>query len=338
MTRVETSRYFYDLPRELVAKYPQPRGTDRLLVVSRADSSISHRRFSDLPGFLRPTDVLVLNDTRVIPARLEGRKATGGAVEVLLLKELEPCRWLSLVRASKPIKPKTMVFFDGGHWVRVEEGSGGKYVVTLSRPSLVQDVGKVPLPPYMEREPEDIDREAYQTVYASKDGSVAAPTAGLHFTRDMLEEIAVLGVETAYVTLHVGVGTFAPIRTARVEDHVMHEEEYDVSADSAATIARALEEGGRIVAVGTTVTRVLEHLMLEHGRITAASGTTSLFITEGFPFRATSALLTNFHLPCSTLLVLVCAFGGYELVMRAYREAVERRYRFFSYGDAMLIV
>jgi S-adenosylmethionine:tRNA ribosyltransferase-isomerase len=335
---VETSRYLYHLPKDLIAQHPVPRGTERLLVVDRARSSLQHLMFGDLPGLLRPSDVLALNDTKVIPARLVGRKDTGGEVEVFLLRESAPSRWRCLMRTSKRVSPGMEIRFGQGLSVRVEERLGAEYVVSLSDPDMARRIGKVPLPPYIDREPEEADRQSYQTVYARHEGSVAAPTAGMHFTPELLGEIQALGVKTAFVTLHVGLGTFAPIRTAHVEDHDMHGEDFEVLPEDAAVIDRALEDGRRVVAVGSTVTRVLEHLMAAFGHIEACRGSTDLFIREGFRFRATGALLTNFHLPCSTLLVLVCAFAGHDLAMRAYGEAVERRYRFFSYGDAMLII
>lgn len=335
---MEASRYAYELPAELIAKYPLRRGTERLLVADRSGGTIAHRRFADIVDFLRHGDVLVVNDTRVIRARLVGHRQTGGSVEVLLLQEIAPLRWRCIVKPSRRVRPGMDIAFDYGYHARVEERRPDGFIVTLSAHGMIDAVGKVPLPPYIDREPEDLDLEAYQTVYARHAGSVAAPTAGLHFTPDILEKIAAGGVEIVPVTLHVGLGTFTPLRTRDVDDHVMHAEEYTVTDAAASALNRALEAGRRVVAVGTTSARVLEHLMLHQGRITPGRGTTDLFIREGFRFRAVGALLTNFHLPCSTLLVLVCAFAGYGLAMESYRQAIENRYRFFSYGDAMLIV
>jgi len=335
---VETARFSYRLPRDLIAKYPLPRGTSRLLVVDRRSGDLDHRRFSDIITYLNPGDVLVLNDTRVIRARLYGKKETGGAAEVFLLRELGPARWSCLIRTSKRMRTGMRVVFDGNLSACVEECAGNGYVVSLSDPVRILEQGKMPLPPYLERDAEESDVQTYQTVYARHDGSVAAPTAGLHFTMEMLAGISSRGVSVVPVTLQVGTGTFLPVRAERVEDHVMHAEDYAVEKDAARIIEEARRERRRIVAVGTTVTRVLEHLMRVYGRIEPGKGSTDIFIHDGFPFQAVGAMLTNFHLPCSTLLMLACAFGGHELTMKAYEEAIRKRYRFFSYGDAMLII
>ncbi|HPI91795.1 MAG TPA: tRNA preQ1(34) S-adenosylmethionine ribosyltransferase-isomerase QueA [Deltaproteobacteria bacterium] len=335
---VETSRFAYHLPRELIARYPVPRGTARLLIVDRSSGKLLHKKFGDVLTFLHPGDVLVLNDTRVIPARFLGRKESGGSVEVFLLRRLEADRWVCLVKASKKLKPGMRVHFGQDLTACIGERVGDGCIVIFSDPDRVPGLGKMPLPPYLEREAEDSDNEDYQTVYARHDGSVAAPTAGLHFTRGMLGEIVSMGVQVVPLTLHVGQGTFTPVRAEQVEDHLMHSEEYTVSEEAAGAIHNAMEQGRRIVAVGTTSARVLEHVIREAGRIVAGSGSTDIFIYDGFPFRAVNALLTNFHLPCSTLLMLVSAFTGHELIMKAYEEAIRNRYRFFSYGDAMLIV
>lgn len=335
---METSRYAYELRRELIARYPAPRGSERLLVIHRAAGALEHRMFSDICDYLGQGDVLVINDTRVIRSRLRGRRETGGATEIFLLREAAPLVWRCLVRPSRRVRPGARILFEDGSWARVEDRDKDGFLVRLSDAAVIDRVGSVPLPPYIDREPEEADAEAYQTVYARYPGSVAAPTAGLHFSAEMLERIGSLGVEIVPVTLHVGIGTFRPMGTKRVEDHRMHEEDFVVSEESARALNAALEQGRRVVAVGTTTVRVLEHLMHTCGMIVPGPGTTDLFITEGFRFRIVGGLLTNFHLPCSTLLVLVCAFAGYEITMEAYRQAMEKRYRFFSYGDAMLIV
>lgn len=335
---MDTERFSYHLPRHLIARYPLPRGTERLLVIERSSGRIFHRQFGDIVSYLKSGDVLVLNDTRVIPARLMGRKETGGSVEVFLLRELSPSQWKCLVRASKRMRQGMHVLFPGGLTARIEEKLDHEYIVSFSDPGRIFPAGRIPLPPYMERDAEEADADTYQTVYARHDGSVAAPTAGLHFTSEMLDTVSSSGTELVSITLHVGPGTFTPVRSNTVEGHTMHAEEYLVKEQAARKIREAMEQGRRIVAVGTTTTRVLEHLMRSKGGIVEDSGSTDIFIYNGFDFRATGALLTNFHLPCSTLLMLVSAFGGHENVMRAYQEAVDHEYRFFSYGDAMLII
>jgi S-adenosylmethionine:tRNA ribosyltransferase-isomerase len=334
---VNIERFDYHLPKRLIAQYPVDRGKERLLVVDRAQRGLYHKQFEDILDYLDEDDLVVLNDTRVIHARLLGKKATGGKVEVLLIKSITRKRWHCFVRASKAPRPGMRLIFDGGLTALVEDRIDDRFEVTFSDHDLLETLGRIPLPPYIEREVEDIDETCYQTVYARNDGSVAAPTAGLHFTRDFLQTVQARGISLAFITLHVGPGTFVPVRTQRIEDHIMHSEEFTVSDKTAETIKQAMEMGRRIVAVGTTTTRVLEHLMLRHGEIVAGSGSTNIFIYQGFMFRCVRALLTNFHLPCSTLLMLVTAFGGYDLIMNAYKEAVEKEYRFFSYGDAMFI-
>lgn len=330
-------KFDYHLPKELIAQYPLERGKDRLLVVNREMQDISHMDFKDFHKYLREDDLLVLNDTRVIPARLLGRKTTGGKVEVLLIKSITDVKWHCLIKASKSPREGMKILFDEGLSATIEASKYDGYEVSFSDPSLLKKVGRVPLPPYIQRRAEEIDETCYQTVYARYEGSVAAPTAGLHFTSEFLQEIQSHGVGLAYVTLHIGPGTFVPVRTQRIEDHMMHSENFCVSYDTAETINKALGKKKRIVAVGTTTCRVLEHLIIRYGKIVPGSDSTDLFIYPGFSFRCVGALLTNFHLPCSTLLMLVTAFGGYDIIMNAYKEAVEREYRFFSYGDAMFI-
>lgn len=330
-------RYKYNLPKELIAQYPLERGSERLAVIDRSDRSVHDRRFGDLLDYLRPDDIVVFNDTRVIHARLIGRKETGGRVEVLILKAVTGHTWNCIAKSSKPLKQGSKIIFDDDLEGEVEKKTGSSYDIRFSDPSTLSQKGQVPLPPYIERTPEETDRDSYQTIYASQEGSVAAPTAGLHFTEGFMERMRALGIETVFITLHVGIGTFRPVRTQRIQDHVMHSEEFEVSDQAADAINRAYDQGRRIVAIGTTTTRVLEHLFESSGRIIPGPGSTDMFIHEGFRFSCVGALLTNFHLPCSTLLILVCAFGGYSLIMDAYRQAIENRYRFFSYGDAMFI-
>lgn len=334
---MNVERFDYSLPGWLIAQHPVERGRERLLLLDRGTGKAAHRRFEDLAGLLVPGDLLVLNDTRVIRARLLGNKDSGGRVELLLVRETAPGTWECLLKASKAPKTGAVLHLGGGLSASVRGRREDLYVVEFSPADMVRQAGRVPLPPYIDRPPEEADEALYQTVYAKVDGSVAAPTAGLHFTPGFLDLLAAKGVETAFITLHVGPGTFQPVRTKRVEDHRMHREEFAVSPGAADAICRAKAEGRRVVAVGTTTTRVLEHLTREHGGIVEGRGSTGIFIHEGFPFRCVDALLTNFHLPCSTLIMLVAAFGGYENTMNAYREAVKERYRFFSYGDAMFI-
>lgn len=335
---MELKDFHYDLPHELIAQYPVPRGTERLMVIDRSKADISHVCFRDLEKYLLPGDTLVLNDSRVIPARLTGKKATGGNVEIFLLKEIEVGIWESLIRSSKLSRTGTTVYFETGLKAVIIERDFEKAHVQFDRPELIFATGRMPLPHYISRKVEEGDKEYYQTVYAKNEGSVAAPTAGLHFTKEMLSDFSRKGVETVYITLHVGLGTFKPVRVKNIEDHRMHDEDFFVGDDESDKINSAMNNKRRIVSVGTTTTRVLEHLMRENGTIRAGHGGTGIFIRPGFEFRCANALLTNFHLPCSTLIMLVCAFGGYNLIMKAYKEAVRERYRFFSYGDAMFII
>ena len=343
---MRTSDFDYELPKELIAQYPaERRDESRLLVLRRDDGAIEHRRFRDVEEFLCPGDLLVVNETEVIPARLLGQKRkTGGAVEVFLLEEIGSGRWEALVRPAARIRAGAELEFGGGSLTArvVRELDGGKRVVELSAErdlaAVLQEVGRVPLPPYIEREAEDADRDRYQTVYASERGAVAAPTAGLHFTEPLLERLESQGVGIARLVLHVGLGTFRPIAVEDPERHEMESERYALDAAAAEAVNATREAGGRVVAVGTTCVRVLETLADEDGRVAAASGGTRLFIRPPYRYRCVDVLLTNFHLPRSTLLMLVAAFGGREQVLAAYAEAVRERYRFYSYGDAMLLI
>ena len=340
------SDFDYDLPERLIAQEPvEPRDASRLLVVPRSGGPLRHLRFADLPDLLAVGDLLVLNDTRVIPARLLGRKRSGGRCEILLLEPLEGpggARWRAMGQSSKPLRPGSRLDF-GGLSAAVEEAEGeGFFAVRFDRAGeelakALEREGRVPLPPYIRRPPTEADRERYQTVVARVPGSAAAPTAGLHFTDRLLGRIAERGVARATVTLHVGPGTFLPVRTEEVERHRMHAERYRVPEEAAAAFAACRTRGGRVIAVGTTSVRTLESA-LEGPGLRPGWGRTDLFIRPGHSFRAVDALLSNFHLPRSTLLMLVCAFGGRERILEAYRAAVAHGYRFFSYGDAMMVI
>lgn len=339
---MRTNEFDYHLPAELIAQRPADRrDSSRLLVVDRASGSLAHRHFADLPEYLRAGDTLVVNDSRVLPARLKGiRLASGGTVELLLLQELAPDRWLALTRPAKRLRPGDRMAFGALAAVIAEEREEGMRVVRFEvgdRPlrAWLEEVGELPLPPYIHERL--VDPERYQTVYAREAGSVAAPTAGLHFTPELLSLLAQRGIQVAPVTLHVGLGTFRPVHVEEIAAHTMHAEYGVLPAETAAALAATRECGGRVVAVGTTAVRVLESAALM-GQDAEWSGWTDIFIYPGFRFRAVDALITNFHLPRSTLLMLVSAFAGKDLIDRAYATAVEERYRFFSFGDAMLIL
>lgn len=338
----------FALPPDLVANRPvEPRDGARLLVFDRRSGKLDHRVFADLPKFLRPGDLLVLNDTRVRPWRLRGRRDTGGAVECLLLS-LVGARGEALIKPSKKLRTGDALPMEGGAITLVLGASlgGGRWSVELTVPAgdvmaTLERVGRAPLPPYIARDgSEDVaaDRERYQTVFARVPGAVAAPTAGLHFTPELLAAVRAMGVDVAHVTLHVGEGTFAPLRTTVVEQHRMHPEAYELPAATAAAVAATRARGGRVIAVGTTSCRTLETCARDDRTVASGAGQSELFLYPGRPLRIVDALLTNFHLPQSTLLMLVAAFAGHRETLAAYREAVERRYRFFSFGDAMLIV
>ncbi len=342
---MRTDDFDFELPPDLIAQHPAPRGTSRLMVLDRASGEVNHRDVSCLPELLRPDDLLLLNDTRVIPARLYAQRPTGRKFELLLLRQIGGGEWEALLRPSARARAgERLELSDGGGVVPVERKGEGRWTVRFD-PGLDLDrldrLGEMPLPPYIQR-PEggvDEDRSSYQTVYAANPGAVAAPTAGLHFTGELLESIRSAGIEIALVTLHVGLGTFRPVSVEDIADHEMHEEWYQVSESTAAAVNRALDQGRRIVCVGTTSVRALEGaLEVGDGRLRSGDGWTRIFITPGFRFRGAGALLTNFHLPRSTLLMMISAFAGRDRVLAAYAEAVVLRYRFFSYGDAMFIV
>ncbi len=350
------SDFDFDLPPDLVAQEPPPvRGTSRLMRLERGSGRVTHGAFADLPSWLAPDDLLVLNDTRVFPARLLGRRVPGGGiVECLLASRLDPEAgdassetWLALVSPGARVKPGTRVVFTGAgpalHGEVLERGPHGRVVRLATEDgsavrSAVHRLGHVPLPPYIKRADAAADRERYQTVYGRHEGSIAAPTAGLHFTPALLDAIDRAGIERTSITLHVGYGTFQPVRVELVADHRMAREDYDVSPAAAAALTRAVRSGRRIVAVGTTTTRTLESLECSlDGEVRPGRGATEIFIAPGYPFRLVGGLVTNFHVPRSSLLMLVSAFAGVEPIRQAYREAVAGRYRFYSYGDAMFV-
>ena len=338
---MKLSDFMYDLPEERIAQTPvEPRDHSRLMVLHRNSGEIEHRHFYDIVEYLNPGDVLVVNETRVIPARLYGERPTGGACEVLLLKQLGPKRWETLVRPGKKLRPGAQVIFGDGRLTgRVLENTdvGGRVVEFECEGSFeaaLDALGEMPLPPYIHEKLRDRDR--YQTVYAKQDGSAAAPTAGLHFTPELLERIRAKGVEIVPVLLHVGLGTFRPVKVENVEDHEMHSEYFEVSEAAAARVNAARDRGSRIIAVGTTSVRTLESAARE-GRLTATRGDTNIFIKPGYRFQLVDALITNFHLPGSTLIMLVSALYDREKILAAYKVAVDMEYRFFSFGDAMLI-
>lgn len=336
---MRVSDFHFDLPESLIARYPlAERRASRLLVLDGESGSLAHRRFTDLLDHLRPGDLMVFNDTRVIPARLFGQKASGGKLEILVERVLDEHRVLAHVRSSKSPKPGSEILIDGGGRAEMLARQDALFELRFDEPvlALLDRVGHMPLPPYIVRADDAADRERYQTVYAQRSGAVAAPTAGLHFDEALLEAIRNKGVETAFVTLHVGAGTFQPVRVERIEDHHMHREWLEVSQGVVDAVAACRARGGRVIAVGTTSVRSLESAARD-GELKAFSGDTDIFIYPGRPFHVVDALVTNFHLPESTLLMLVSAFAGYAETMAAYAAAVENGYRFFSYGDAMYI-
>ncbi|MCR5663956.1 MAG: tRNA preQ1(34) S-adenosylmethionine ribosyltransferase-isomerase QueA [Oscillospiraceae bacterium] len=334
--------FSYELPEELIAQTPlQRRDASRLMCLNKSDGSIEHRRFYELPELLREGDCLILNDSRVLPARLLGSRSTGGGVELVLLRDLGENRWECLSRPGRKTKPGTELLFGEGDLRAVVESvaDGGNRIVRFVYEGIFLEVlerlGKMPLPPYIKEELADAER--YQTVYSRELGSAAAPTAGLHFTNELLDEIRSRGVRIGRVTLHVGLGTFRPVKEDEIEDHEMHSEFCIVPEETARLVNETKSRGGRVIAVGTTSCRTLESFTDENGVLKAASGWTSIFIYPGYRFRCIDALITNFHLPESTLIMLVSALAGRENILRAYRIAVEERYRFFSFGDAMFI-
>ncbi len=337
---VQLSDFDYALPDAQVAQHPTARRRDARLLVLGADAgALTDRGIADVPALCQPGDVMVLNDTRVIPARLFGRKVSGGAVEILIERIMSTHQAMAHLRASKPTRPGTRINLEPTGAIEVWGREGDLFLIEgadgAELPDLLAASGHIPLPPYITRADDSLDAERYQTVFATRPGAVAAPTAGLHFDAALLAEITARGVSVAKITLHVGAGTFQPIRGDTIEGHVMHAERIEVTAEACAVIAAAQAGGGRVIAIGTTVARALESAAQGSGRLAPFRGDTRLFIREGFEFRVVDALLTNFHLPRSTLLMLVSAFAGHRRIMAAYAHAIAAGYRFFSYGDAM---
>ena len=337
---MDRAAFRYELPHDLIAQAPlAERSASRLLVLDAQSGAVEDKRFVDLPELLTPGDLLVLNDTRVLPARLHGAKASGGRVELLLERVIDARRAWFQIRASKSPKPGSEIRLPGGETARVTARDGDLFALELDCDveGLLEAHGEVPLPPYIERAPEPQDTVRYQTIFAAAPGAVAAPTAGLHFDARVLAALEARGIERAFVTLHVGAGTFTPLRANDIDDHVLHPERMTVSPATCAKVDAARKRAGRIVAVGTTAVRALETAAAQ-GALAPFDGDTRLYIRPGFEFRAVDALVTNFHLPESSLLVLVAAFAGLKTTLAAYRHAVQERYRFFSYGDAMLVL
>lgn len=341
----------YELPKELIAQTPmEQRDECRLMVLNRAEGTIEHKHFYDVLDYLKPGDCLVMNDSKVIPARIFGvKEKTGAHIEFLLSKRIEGDRWETLVRPGRRLKPGDKVDFGDGKLEAeiLEYGKDGTRIVEFHYDGIfmerLEELGSMPLPPYIERPSDEEDKDMYQTVYAHYDGSVAAPTAGLHFTKELLKKAQDKGVKLAYVTLHVGIGTFRPVKCENIEDHHMHFEEYFVQPETAETINQTIREGGRIISVGTTSTRTLEsaaYLDEASGKylVRSGHGNTGIFIYPGYECKIVNALITNFHLPKSTLIMLVSSLYSREKILEAYNEAVKEKYRFFSYGDAMFII
>jgi len=338
----KTKDFWYNLPQELIAQTPlEKRDSSRLLVMNKETGELSHRHFYDIVEYLNPGDCLVMNDSRVLPARLLGHRPTGGAVELLLLRDLGDKKWECLAKPGKKLRPGQEVIFGNGELTATVEEvqEDGNRIVRFHYEGIfleiLEHLGKMPLPPYIQAELQD--QERYQTVYSRETGSAAAPTAGLHFTKELLEQIEKKGVTLAYVTLHVGLGTFRPVKAEQISQHHMHSELCMMSRETAQLLNDTRKRGGRIVCVGTTSCRTLESLVEPDGTFTEKSKWTDIFIYPGYTFRAMDALITNFHLPESTLVMLVSAFAGREHILHAYEEAVKERYRFFSFGDAMFL-
>jgi len=342
---MKIEEFDYHLPASLIAQYPSPqRGGTSLMILHRQTGGIEHRAFQDITEYINSDDLLVMNNTRVLPARLIGKKESGGTVEMLLIPPWNGRNgeWKALIKGSGRLKRKTRIRFEHGLEGEVDEVKDGKGKVNFSHRGEVVDVlrefGHIPLPPYIKRGDEPLDRERYQTVFAERDGSIAAPTAGLHFTRETLRLFSEKGVRTATITLHVGIGTFAPVKACDVEDHTMEAEWAEISEETARKIEDTKARAGRVIAVGTTTTRALESFADGKGGVKPGSAMTSLFIYPPYRFRVIDGLVTNFHLPKSTLIMLVSAFTGKDFLIKAYQEAIRRKYRFYSYGDAMLIL
>jgi S-adenosylmethionine:tRNA ribosyltransferase-isomerase len=335
----------YHLPASLIAQYPSSqRGETSLMILHRQTGVFEHQAFQDIAKYLHAGDLLVMNNTRVLPARLIGKKETGGRIEMLFLPSWNGSggEWKALIKGSRKVKRGSRIQFESGLQGEIEEVKAGKARVSFSDhgevAELLRKIGHVPLPPYIKRADEPLDRERYQTVFAERDGSIAAPTAGLHFTLALLQSLKENGVRTTWITLHIGIGTFTPVKAFDIENHTMEAEWIEISEETAKEIKATKARGGRVISVGTTTTRALESFSDGNGGVKSGKGMTSLFIYPSHRFRVIDGLITNFHLPKSTLIMLVSAFVGKDLLMRAYQEAVDRKYRFYSYGDAMLIL
>ncbi|OAA30060.1 S-adenosylmethionine tRNA ribosyltransferase [Kosmotoga arenicorallina S304] len=337
---MKTADFDFELPEELIAQEPiLPRDHCRLLVIRRNSEEFEHKRFFEIKDFLRNNDLLVLNDSRVIPARLFGKKSTGAKVEVLLIEKLNDGIWKAIVKPGSKIKKGSTLIFNELSCKVIDHLPDSTRILEFCEPDAeerIRKIGKMPIPPYIRKYPEN--PELYQTVYSKIEGSVAAPTAGLHFTKELLTGLQDKGVNIAYITLHVGIGTFRPVKAEKIEEHKMHEEFFTISRETAKKIEETRAKGGRIIAVGTTVVRTLESVARSDGRVLPESGYTDIFIYPPYKFKAIDGLITNFHLPRSTLLMLVSAFAGKEKILKAYKEAVKEKYRFFSFGDACLIL
>lgn len=333
--------FHFGLPKELIAQYPpESRDASRLLCLNGSTGDYSDRFFTELPGLLSSGDLLIFNDTRVIPARVFGKKETGGKVEILIERVLDEYRCLAQIRASKSPKPGSRIVLEDNKRLELEDRENEFFILRtvddVSINTVLEQNGHIPLPPYIQRADEIVDYDRYQTVFARHAGAVAAPTAGLHFSESMLEVLKDRGIATGFVTLHVGAGTFQPVRVTEITEHKMHKERFNIERELCEQIKQTREQGGRIIAVGTTTVRTLEAAVSD-GCLQAGTGETDIFIYPGYEFQLVDAMITNFHLPESTLLMLVCAFAGIDNVLQAYQHAVEEQYRFFSYGDAMFI-
>ena len=345
LPNMRIEEFDYTLPPPLVAQYPSPqRGDSRLMILHRLRGTIEHRAFRDISNYFNPADLLVLNNTRVLPARLIGKKETGGKIEILLIPSMNGAQgeWEVLIKGSGKMKRGARIQFEQDLYGKLGEVKDGRGKISFPGKSEVMTIlwktGHIPLPPYIKRKDEPLDWERYQTVVAERDGAIAAPTAGLHFTPSLLQSLRDQGVDITFITLHIGIGTFSPVKATNIEDHQMEAEWAEISEEASGEIEQTRVQGGKIIAVGTTPTRTLESFSNGKGRVQSGKGTTSLFIYPPYRFRMIDALITNFHLPKSTLIMLVSAFAGRELLMEAYQEAIEEKYRFYSYGDAMLIL
>jgi len=343
MSLTKKSSYWYDLPAELIAQHPKDkRSESRMLVLKKESGKIKHDRFSNIIDYLQPSDILIVNNTKVIPARLFGTKNTGAKVEIFLLEQKTENRWKCLVKPGRKLQIGAEIVFNKNFTAKIIDHAdeGGRIVEFYWEGNfwdILEKIGKVPLPPYIKRESTNKDKETYQTVYAQERGSVAAPTAGLHFTKPLMQQIREKGIEIFEVVLHVGLGTFRPVKTDDIKDHTMHSEHCHISKEVAAKINQAKKIGRRMIAVGTTTTRTLESFA-ENGQLKSGSHWTNIFLYPGKEFQIIDGLITNFHMPESSLIMLVSAFASYENIMNAYKIAVEKKYRFFSYGDSMLIL